>query len=102
MPDTDEMNTMRPQRARTIARTDCLATRKAPARLASITAAKSSSDMRSTSLSRVMPALHTTISGAPSRSVVSASALATDSGSVTSQRTHVRLWASASGGGSVR
>ena len=59
---------MRPQRARIILATARLATRKAPVRLASRTEVKSSSLMRSTSLSRVMPALDTSTSTGPSAS----------------------------------
>ncbi|SII79807.1 Uncharacterised protein [Mycobacteroides abscessus subsp. abscessus] len=64
-----------------------LTVRKAPARFVSRTASKSSSLIRMSRLSRVMPALATTTSTGPSFSSTSVKARSRDSASVTSAAT---------------
>ena len=64
-----------------------LTTRNAPPRLVSTTVSKSSSDIRISSVSRVMPAFATTTSTGPSFSSTSANAASRASASVTSART---------------
>ena len=64
-----------------------LATRHEPARLVATTSAKSSSDIRMISWSRVMPALATSTSTGPSAPSTSVNAASTEAGSVTSHRT---------------
>ena len=78
---------IRPNRARTIGRAARRATRNAPVRLVAITASQSSSLIRITSLSRVMPALAMTTSTGPRAASTSANAASTWPGSVTSHST---------------
>ena len=75
---------MRPQRPFIMPFDTRLATRKPPLRLASMTSMKSSSLMRRTRPSLVMPALETRISTGPSFSSTSDTAASTDAESVTS------------------
>src|SRR5881227_1723862 len=65
MPTTLEMLTIRPQRRLIIPRAACLVTRNAPLRFVSITVSQSSSPIRNSRLSRVVPALFTTTSIRP-------------------------------------
>ena len=81
------MNTTRPRRSRSIPLDARLATRQEPARLVSTTSAKSSSDIRMISWSRVTPALATSTSTGPWAASTSSNAASTDAGSVTSHRT---------------
>ncbi len=62
-------------------------TRNAPVRLVSITLVNSSSLMRMSSVSRVMPAFATTTSTGPSSASISVKAWSIDAASVTSART---------------
>ena len=64
-----------------------LANRKAPVRLVSMTEDQSSSDIRSSSVSWVMPALATSTSTGPCAASISANAASTAAGSVMSQVT---------------
>ena len=64
-----------------------LASRKEPVRLVSITEDQSSSDIRSTSVSAVMPALATSTSTGPWAASMVANAASTAAPSVMSQRT---------------
>ena len=94
------MKIIRPHRPRIMPLITRRAARNPPVRLVSTTAAKSSSDMRTASPSRVAPALATRISTGPSESSTWPTASSTESASVTSQRT--ARSPSASSGGSVR
>ncbi|KIX70563.1 hypothetical protein SF23_19025 [Streptomyces sp. MBRL 10] len=69
-PTTEEIRTTRPFLARSMPRFARLTTRKVPVRLVSTTEAKSSSDMRISSVSLVMPALATRTSTAPCASSI--------------------------------
>src|SRR6476620_1879854 len=83
-----EMNTIRPRRSRIIPLLARRAQRKAAARLVSMTLSNSSSLMRMSSWSAVMPALATrTSTGPPSSSSALAKAASTEAVSVTSQMT---------------
>ncbi len=64
-----------------------LATRKEPVRFVSMTRDQSSSLIRSTRVSAVMPALATSTSTGPCAASISVNAASTDSGSVTSHFT---------------
>src|SRR6266540_4763922 len=81
------MNTIRPLRSRSMPFAARLATRNDPVRLVSITLDQSSSVIRSSSVSRVMPALATSTSTGPCAASISANAASTCSGSVTSHLT---------------
>ena len=72
-----------PRRARSITFDARLTTRKAPPRFVATTLSKSSSVMRSSSVSFVMPALATTISTGPSVASTWVNAASTDAASVT-------------------
>ena len=78
---------IRPRRRRSMPLAARLASRKEPVRLVSMTEDQSSSLIRSSSVSWVMPALATSTSTGPWASSTSAKAASTASGSVTSQRT---------------
>ena len=78
---------MRPQRARIIFGTTRLHSRQVAVRFVLTTSPKSASDMRTRSPSRVMPALATSTSTAPSSSSTRVTAASTWSGSVTSHFT---------------
>src|SRR3984885_5712163 len=80
------MKMIRPRRIRIMPRTARLATRQAPVRLVSSTAPKSSSDMRASSWSRVIPALPPSTSTGPCAASAAVKAASTDAGSRTSQR----------------
>ena len=71
------MKTIRPNRARIIGRAARRATRNAPVRLVAITASQSSSLIRISSVSRVMPALATRTSTGPRAASTSANAAST-------------------------
>ena len=77
---------IRPRRSRSIPFEARLASRKEPVRLVSITDDQSSSDIRSSSVSWVMPALATSTSTGPCASSAALNAASTASGSVMSQR----------------
>jgi hypothetical protein len=81
------MNTIRPLRCRSIPFAARLATRYEPVRFVSMTASQSSSVIRSTSVSRVMPAFATSTSTGPCAASISAKAPSTCSASVTSHFT---------------
>src|SRR5690606_30713750 len=76
---TDAMFTMRPRFAFIMPRSAALHTRYVPERFVDNTASQSSFFMRSSRLSRVMPALLTTTVGAPSRFCRSSNSACTDS-----------------------
>ena len=78
---------IRPRRARIIFETARLASRNEPVRLVSMTEAQSSSDIRTSRVSAVMPALATSTSTGPWAASTSAKAASTAAGSVMSQRT---------------
>ena len=84
LPTTEPIVMIRPQRARTMPRRQARVTRNAPVRSVASTAAQSSSFIRIASVSRVMPALLTRISGRPSWSAITSSIAPTASGSATS------------------
>ena len=77
----------RPHRARSMPFDARLTTRNAPPRFVATTLSKSSSVMRSSSVSFVMPAFATTISTGPSCASTSVNAASTAAASVTSART---------------
>src|SRR6478672_10005132 len=81
------MKMIRPRRSRSMPFAARLARRKDPVRLVSITDDQSSSDIRRTSVSAVMPALATSTSTGPCAASISAKAASTAAGSVMSQRT---------------
>ena len=81
------MKTIRPRRSRSMPLAARLASRNEPVRLVSITDDQSSSDIRSTSVSAVMPALATSTSTGPCASSICLNAASTAAGSVMSQRT---------------
>src|SRR5579871_4352133 len=81
------MRMIRPSRARTIPGTARLTTRNAPPRFVSTTDVKSSSVIRSTRLSLVIPALATTTDTFPSPSSTVRKAESTDAGDATSHCT---------------
>ena len=93
---------MRPHRPFIIPLTARRDTRKAPVRLASTTSLKSSSDMRSTKPSWVIPALATSTSTGPNFSSMAEKAASTASESVTSQATGKISASTTSGGTSPR
>ena len=78
---------MRPRLRRSMPLLARLATRKEPTRLVSSTAPKSSSLIRSSSVSRVMPALATSTSTGPCWASTSPKARSTSSAEVTSHFT---------------
>ena len=78
---------IRPNRPRIIGRAARRATRKAPVRFVAITASQSSSDIRISNVSRVMPALAMTTSTLPRLASTWANAASTWAGSVTSHCT---------------
>ena len=78
---------IRPKRFLIIGRTACRATRNAPVRLVAMTASQSSSLIRSSSVSRVMPAFATSTSTLPRAASTWANAASTWPGSVTSHDT---------------
>ena len=78
---------IRPNRPRIIGRAARLATRNDPVRLVAITASQSSSDIRISRVSRVMPALATSTSTGPSAASTWANAASTWPASVTSHWT---------------
>ena len=78
---------IRPRRALIMLLIARLTVRKAPPRFVSTTAAKSSSLMRMSSVSRVMPAFATTVVTGPSCCSISATAASSDAPSFTSART---------------
>src|SRR5262245_27803465 len=81
------MKKIRPRRSRSMPRAARRATRNDPVRLVSMTADQSSSLIRSSNVSRVMPALATRTSTGPCFSETVSTASSTWSASVTSQRT---------------
>ena len=86
-PTTEEMKMIRPRRSRSMPLAARLASRKVPVRLVSMTEDQSSSLIRSSSVSLVMPALATSTSTGPWASSTCLKAASTASGSVMSQRT---------------
>jgi hypothetical protein len=87
MPTTDDISTTRPQRARIIPRAARFSSRKLPVRFVSRTASQSSSPIRNSSVSEVMPALATSTSTGPCSRSASEKAESTCSESVTSHFT---------------
>ena len=81
------MKTIRPLRSRSIPLAARLATRNEPVRLVSMTESQSSSDIRSSSVSRVMPALATSTSTGPCSAWIVSNAASTCSASVMSHLT---------------
>ena len=69
-PTTEEMKTIRPRRSRSMPLAARLASRNEPVRLVSMTEDQSSSDIRSSSVSLVMPALATSTSTGPCASSI--------------------------------
>jgi Flp pilus assembly protein TadG len=86
-PTTEEMKMIRPRRRRSMPLAARLASRNEPVRLVSMTEDQSSSDIRRTSVSAVMPAFATRTSTGPCAASISTNAASTAAGSVTSQRT---------------
>ena len=84
-PTTEVMLTMWPARCRSIGRKAAWMHRKTPVRLVARTLSQSSGFMRSTSVSRVMPALLTRMSSLPKRCWTDRKRVSTASGDDTSQ-----------------
>src|SRR5512133_3480897 len=76
---------IRPRRSRSIPLAARFVSRKVPVRLVSMTEAQSSSDIRSSRVSAVMPAFATSASTGPCAASISANAASTADASVTSQ-----------------
>ena len=84
MPTTLEIRMTRPNRARSIPFDARFTTRNAPPRLVATTESKSSSLIRISSVSFVMPAFATTTSTGPSSASTTRNAASSDAASVTS------------------